>query len=203
MFSMSQRSIHPSTVAAASVLEVINGTIQPTVLTNAETAKRHLQSRRNDGTHHSRLYLLQGLWPHWVKVFEDYFRINATFLESHMRRRPYQHHSWSRPMQSGAFSVSYPEIARWIRSSPAEDENSAANWRPETSRMKLDALFDPDNCPLEGLTYGKDKHVGALLNHAASWSRIHRDGDIDCKCVNWTSLLTHTKPHLRHSFITP
>ena len=203
---MPQRSIHPSTVAAASVFEVINGTIQQTDLTSAGTAEQHLLSRRNDGTPHSRLYLHQGLWPHWITVFEAYFRINATFLESHMRRRPYQHHSWTRPMHSGAFSVSYPEIARWIRPSPVVDGNSAASIGDQNqSRMKVDALFDPDDCPLEGggLTYGKDKRVGALLNHAASWSRIHRNGDIDCKCVIWTSMLTHTKPHLRHSFITP
>ena len=200
---MPQRSIHPNTVAAASVFEVINGTIQRMVLTSAGTAEQHLLSRRNDGTPHSRLYLLQGLWPHWITVFEAYFRINATFLESHMRRRPYQHHSWTRPIQSGAFSVSYPEIARWINPSPAVDGNSTASTGDQNqSRMKVDALFDPTNCPLEGLTYGKDKGVGALLNHAASWSRIHRNGNIDCKCVNWPSLLTHIK-HLRHSFITP
>lgn len=200
---MSQRSIHPRSVAAASVFEVINGTIQPTVLTSAQTAKLHLLSHRNDGTPHSRLYLLQGLWPQWITVFEAYFRINATFLESHMRRRPYQHHSWSRPMQSGAFSVSYPEIARWISPSSAEDPNSAASGRPETSRMKVEPLIDPIDSQLEGLTYGKDKDIGALLNHAASWNRIHRNGDIDCKYINWTSPLTHTNPHLRHSLTTP
>ena len=201
---MSQRSIHARTVAVASVFEVINGTIQRRVLTSVETAEQHLLSRRNDGTLHSRLYLLQGIWPHWITVFEAYFRINATFLESHMRRRPYQHHSWTRPMQSGAFSVSYPEIARWIRPSSAEDENSAASTGDQNqSRMKVEALFDPDDWPLYGLTYGKDNRVGALLNHAASWSRIHRNGDIDCKCAIWTSLLTHPKPQLPHSFITP
>ena len=200
---MPQRSINPGAVAPASVLEVINGTIQRTHLTSMEVAERHLQSRRNDGTPRSRVYLLQGLWPHWVTIFEAYFRINATFLESHMRRRPYQHHSWTRPVQSGAFSVSYPEIVRWIPPSSAVSANGAASPGDQNqSRMKVDALFDPIDCPLEGLTYGKNKRVGALLNHAASWNRIHRNEDIDCKCVNWTSLLTQTNPRLRYRSIT-
>ena len=200
---MSQRSIHPKIVPTATVFEVVNGTIQSTVLTSAQTAKQHL-SRRNDGTHNFRLYLLQGLWPEWVTVFQAYFRINATFLESHMRRRPYQHHSWTRPVQSRAFSVSYPEVVRFVDPTPAVVGNGAANAGHQSqSRMEVDALFDPDDCPLEGLTYGKDKRVGALLNHAASWSRNHTNGEIDCKRVNWTSLLTHTNPHLLHSFIAP
>ncbi len=154
---MPQRSINPEAVAPASVFEVINGTIQRTPLTRPEDAERDLQSHRNDETPHSRLYLLRGLWPQWVKVFEDYFRINATFLESHMRRRPYQHHSWTRPVQSGAFSVSYPEIVRWIPPSSAVSGNSAASPGDQNqSRMKVDALFDPINCPLGGLTYGKN-----------------------------------------------
>ena len=77
--------------------------------------------------------------------------------------------------------MTYPEIARWISPSFAKNENSAASWRPETSRMKVEPLFDPTNLLLEGLTYGKDKDIGALLNHVASWNRSHRDGDIDCK----------------------
>ena len=201
---MSQRSIQTMTVATASVIEVVNGTIQSMVLTGAQIAKQHLLSRRNDGTHHSCLDLLRGLWPDWVTVFDAYFRINATFLESHMRRRPYKHHSWTRPVQSRAFSVSYPEVVRFICLTPAVSGNSATcAGDQDYSWMKVDALFDPDKCPLEGLTYGKHKRVGALLNHAASWSRNHRNGDIDCKRVNWTSLLTHTNPHFRHSFIAP
>ena len=195
---MAQRSRNPRAVAPASIFEVINGTIQQTELTSAGTAKHHLQSHRDNGAPHSRLYLLQGLRPDWVKVFEDYFGINATFLESHMRRRPYQHHSWTRPVQSGASSVSYPEIVRWMPPSSA-----ASPGDQNQSHMKVDALFDPINSPLKGLAYGKYKDVGALLNHAASWNRIHRNKDIDCKCFNSISLLMHTNPHLRYSFITP
>ena len=77
--------------------------------------------------------------------------------------------------------MTYPEMARWISPSFAKDENSAASWRPETSRMKVEPRFDPTNPLLEGLTYGKDKDIGALLNHAASWNRRRRNGDIDCK----------------------
>ena len=200
---MSQRLINPEVVAPASVFEVINGTIQRTYLTSARIAERHL-SRRNNETPHSRLYLLQGLRPHWVRVFEDYFRINAIFLESHLRRIPYQHHSWTRPVQSEAFSVSYPEIVRWIRHRSAVHGNGAANpGEQDQSNMEVDALFDPSNCPLEGLTYGQHTRVGALLNHAASWNCTHRNGDVDCTCLNWISLLTHINPHLSHSFITP
>ena len=199
---MPQRSRNPGAVAPASVFEVINGTIQRTNLTSARVAEQHLQSHRDNGTPHSRLYLLQGFRPHWVRVFEAYFQINATFLESHMRRRPYQHHSWTRPVQSGAFSVSYPEIVRWI--SAVSGSSAASPGDRSQSHMKVDALFDPVNSPFEeGLTYGNNEDIGALLNHAGSWNRIHRNKNIDCKCVNSTSLLRHTNPHLRYSFITP
>ena len=198
---MPQRSRNTGAVALASVFEVINGTIQRTNLTSTGTAEQHLQSHKDNGTPHSRLYLLQGLRPQWVRVFEAYFQINATFLESHMQRRPYQHHSWTRPVQSGAFSVNYPEIVRWIS---AVSGNSAASPGDQTqSHMKVDALFDPVNSPFAGLNYGNYKDVGALWNHAASWHHIHRNKNKDCKGVNSTSLLRHAIPHLRYSFITP
>ena len=200
---MAQRSRNPGAVAPASVFEVINGTMQQTELTNTGDAKRHLLSHRDNGTPHFRLYLLQGLRPDWVKVFEDYFGLNATFLESHMRRRPYQHHSWTLPVQSGAFSVSYPEIVRWDSRSTVRKSRAASSGDQNQSPMKVDALFDPVNSPFEGLTYGKEKDVGALLNHAASWNRIHRNKNIDCKCVHSISLPTHANEHLRYSFITP
>ena len=155
---MPQRSRNPGAVAPASVFEVINGTVQQNELKSPGTAEHHLQSHRETGTPHSRLCLLQGLGTHRDKVFEVYFQINATFLESHMRRSPGQHHSWTRPVESGAFSVNYPEIVRWMPPSSVVSGNSAASPGDQNlSHMKVDALFDPINSPLKGLAYGKYK----------------------------------------------
>lgn len=153
----------------------------------------HLQSRRNNETNRLRLYLLQGLRPDLVEVFEAYFRINATFFESHVRRRPYQHHSWKRPQPPGPFSVSYPEIVRWSGGETVEAGNSAQSpGEQDQSQRTVNILFDPDKCPLEGFTYGQHKKVGALLNHAASWNRIHQHSNMDCTCFNLTSRLMQT-----------
>ncbi|KAL2045618.1 hypothetical protein N7G274_002046 [Stereocaulon virgatum] len=87
---MPPRSSTSREIAPSSVFEFIDRAIERTDLTSARMMARHLQSRRNNESNRLRLYLLQGLPPDLVEVFEAYFWINATFFESHIRRRLYQ-----------------------------------------------------------------------------------------------------------------
>jgi hypothetical protein len=191
---MPQRSSHPRAIEPSSVFEIANGTVRRIDFESAEITERHLMSFRNSETPRSRLYLLQSLRPDLVKVFKEYFRINATFFESHERRRPYQHHSWNRPKTPGPFSVSYPEIVRW--KSVVAGNSAQSPGEQDQSHMNVDVLFDPNKSPLKGPTYGQHKKVGALLNHAASWNRIHQNTGMDCTYLSWTLRLMQTDPCL-------